>query len=88
MIVLNDSSVAGEALAVPVGESRVTDRPRANRRTEKVVRVVPAISSTGAYLIIAVLLLVVLAGGTYVGYRINRGPESDRRGGGAEGEEP
>jgi len=53
--------------------------------------VVLAISSTGAYLIIAVLLLVVLAGGTYVGYRINRGPASDRpdaMGSRGEGEEP
>ena len=40
--------------------------------------VVLAIGSTGAYLIIAVLLLIVLGGGTYVGYRINRGPASDR----------
>ena len=75
---------------MPVGE---TSSPtiRAKRRTEKVGRVVLAISSTGAYLIIAVLLLVVLAGGTYVGYRINRGPASDRpdaMGSRGEGEEP
>lgn len=48
--------------------------------------VVLAIGSTGVYLIVAVILLIVLGGGTYVGYRMNRGQSSDRAGTG--GEEP
>jgi ABC-type microcin C transport system permease subunit YejB len=59
------------------------------RRWRRVV--VLAIGPAGAYLIIAALLLIVLAGGTYVGYRINRGPASDRpdaMGSRHEGEEP
>ena len=37
-----------------------------------------AIGPTGVYLILAVLFLIVLAGGTYLAYRRNRGRSSDR----------
>ncbi len=56
--------------------------------------VVVAIGPTGVYLLVALLILIVLGGGTYVGYRMNRGKASDRPeamgtgGGGTGGEEP
>ena len=36
------------------------------------------IGPTGVYLILIVLFLVILGGGTYLAYRINQGRSSDR----------
>lgn len=40
-----------------------------------------AIGPTGVYLILAVAFLVILGGGVYLAYRMNRGRPPDRTGG-------
>ena len=43
------------------------------------------IGPTGVYLILAVLFLIILGGGIYMAYRMNRGRASDRTGPGGSG---
>lgn len=65
-------------IAVAAAEESSRRRPRNDEERKGRRRLLLTIGPTGVYLILAVLFLAILGGGTYLAYRSNRGRASDR----------